>query len=56
MLIRIDGADSTRKTLEELVKRRVSYSVRWTLPGSTPELNRIIPEHVWEPAYDPDVP
>lgn len=54
VLIRIDGAGSTKKTLEELVKRRVSYSVGWTLPANTPELYRIIPEHVWEPAYDPD--
>lgn len=54
VLIRIDGNGSTKKTLEELVERRVSYSVGWTLPGSTPELYRIIPEHVWGPAYDPD--
>ncbi len=55
MLIRIDGAGSTKKTLDELVKRRVSYSVGYTLPTNTPpELYRIIPpEHVWEPAYDP---
>ena len=54
VLIRIDGAGSTKKTIEELVKRRVSYSVGYTLPGNTPELYRIIREHVWEPAYDPD--
>ena len=54
VLIRIDGAGSTKKTLEELARRRVSYSVGYTLPGNTPELYRIIPEHIWEPAYDPD--
>ena len=54
VLIRIDGAGATKRTLEELVTRRVSYSVGYTLPGNTPELYRIIPEHVWEPAYDPD--
>ena len=54
VLIRIDGAGSTKKTLQELVKRRVSYSVGYTLPVNTPELYRVIPEHVWEPAYDPD--
>lgn len=54
VLIRIDGAGSTKTTLQELVKRRVSYSVGYTLPTNTPELYRVIPEHVWEPAYDPD--
>lgn len=54
VLIRIDGAGSTKKTLDELVKRRVSYSVGYILPTNTPELYRIIPEHVWEPAHDPD--
>lgn len=54
VLIRIDGAGSTKKTLDELVKRRVSYSVGYTLPTDTPELYRMIPEHVWEPAYDCD--
>ena len=54
VLIRIDGAGSTKKTLAELVKRRVSYSVGYALPANTPELYRVIPKHVWEPAYDPD--
>jgi len=54
VLIRIDGAGSTKKTLEELARRRVSYSVGYTLPTNTPELYRMIPQHVWEPAYDPD--
>lgn len=54
VLIRIDGAGSTKQTLEELARRRVSYSVGYTLPQHPPELYRVIPEHVWEPAYDPD--
>lgn len=54
VLIRIDGAGSTKKTLQELVKRRVSYLVGYALPPGTPELYQLIPEHVWEPAYDPD--
>lgn len=54
VLIRIDGAGSTKATLQELTRRRVSYSVGYTLPTNTPELYRVIPEHVWEPAYDPD--
>ncbi|MGO1201446.1 MAG: IS1380 family transposase [Dermabacteraceae bacterium] len=54
VLIRIDGAGSTKKTMAELVKRRVSYSVGYTLPANTPELYHLIPADVWEPAYDPD--
>lgn len=54
VLIRIDGAGSTKKTLDELVARRVSYSVGYTLPTNTPDLYRVIPEQLWEPAYDPD--
>src|SRR5699024_7835707 len=45
VLTRIDGAESTKETIEELVKRRVWSSVGYTLPASTPELYRIIPEH-----------
>ena len=54
VLVRIDGAGGTKKTLQELVKRRVSYSVGFTLPANTPELFRLIPKHVWEPAYNSD--
>ena len=54
VLVRIDGAGGTKKTLRELVKRRVSYSVGFTLPANTPELFRLIPKHVWEPAYNSD--
>lgn len=54
VLIRIDGAGSTKATLETLVRRRVAYSVGFTLPANTPDLYRIIPERVWEPAYNTD--
>lgn len=54
VLVRIDGAGGTKKTLQELVKRRVSYSVGFTLPQHTPELFRLIPKGVWEPAYNSD--
>ncbi|WP_333489907.1 IS1380 family transposase [Brachybacterium paraconglomeratum] len=54
VLVRIDGAGGTKKTLQELVKRRVSYSVGFTLPANTPELFGLIPKHVWEPAYNSD--
>jgi len=52
VLIRIDGAGSTHQTLAELVRRRVSYSVGFTLPAETPELYAMIPESVWTPAYN----
>lgn len=54
VLVRIDRAGGTKKTLQELVKRRVSYSVGFTLPANTPELFGLIPKHVWEPAYNSD--
>ena len=54
VLVRIDGAGGTKKTLRELVKRRISYSVGFTLPANTPELFRLIPKHVWEPACNSD--
>jgi hypothetical protein len=54
VLVRIDGAGSTHETLNELVRRRVSYSVGFTLPMDTPELYEKIPEEVWTPAYTSD--
>ena len=54
VLIRIDGAGSTHQTLEELVRRKVSYSVGFTLPLNTAELYHQIPDKVWTPAYDTD--
>ena len=52
VLVRIDGAGSTHKVIEWLTRRRLSYSVGFTLPENTPDLLRLIPEHVWTPAYD----
>ena len=37
-----------------LTRRRLAYSVGFTLPENTPDLLRLIPEHVWAPAYDAD--
>jgi hypothetical protein len=36
------------------VRRRVSYSVGFTLPMDTPQLSEKIPEEVWTPAYTSD--
>ena len=52
VLVRIDGAGSTHKVLDWLTRRRLAYSVGFTLPDNTPDLLRLIPEHVWTPAYD----
>lgn len=51
ILVRIDGAGSTHHTLAELARRRVSYSVRFTLPLDTPEPYQKIPETAWTPTY-----
>ena len=52
VLVRIDGAGSTHKVIDWLTRRRLSYSVGFTLPDNTPDLLRRIPEHVWTEAYD----
>jgi len=52
VLVRIDGAGSTHKVIEWLTGRRLAYSVGFTLPENTPDLLRLIPDHVWTPAYD----
>ena len=54
VLVRIDGAGSTKDTLTTLTARRVAYSVGFTLPMNTPELYRLVPQEVWEPAYNTD--
>jgi len=52
VLVRIDGAGSTHKVLDWLTRRRLAYSVGFTLPENTPDLLKLIPEHVWTEAYD----
>ena len=57
VLVRVDGAGSTHAYLNWLTSQRLSYSVGFTLPDSTPDLLARIPEHVWAPAldaHDPD--
>ena len=54
VLVRIDGAGSTHKVLDWLTRRRLAYSVGFTLPENTPDLLKLIPEQVWTPAYDAD--
>src|SRR5450756_2408396 len=52
VLIRTDGAGGTRRLIEWLTGRRLSYSVGFTLPANTPDLLAKIPENGWTPAYD----
>ena len=52
VLVRIDGAGSTHKVLDWLTRRRLAYSVGFTLPENTPDLLKLIPEQVWTAAYD----
>lgn len=52
VLVRIDGAGSTHKVIDWLTRRRLSYSVGFTLPDNTPDLLKLIPDDVWTPAYD----
>lgn len=54
VLVRTDGAGGTKELLWFLHRRGVSYSIGWTLPGNTPELYRLIPDDVWQSAYNAD--
>ena len=51
-LVRTDTAGGTHDFLEFLTKRRLSYSVGWSLPVNTPELYRQLSDlDAWESAY-----
>ncbi len=52
VLVRIDGAGGSHKVIEALTRRRLAYSVGFTLPDNTPDLLKLIPQDVWTPAYD----
>ncbi|HKT58176.1 MAG TPA: IS1380 family transposase [Microbacterium sp.] len=54
VLIRADSAGGTHEFLNWLTKRRLSYSVGFTLPHETPDLYRLVPDDFWEPALDAD--
>ena len=55
VLIRADGAGGTKEFVTWLTKRRLSYSVGYTLPFHTPALYELLTEHqAWEPALDAD--
>ncbi len=55
VLIRIDGAGGTHELLAWLTRRRLSYSVGFSLPGDLAAIQAkltCIPEAAWTPAYD----
>ena len=52
VLIRTDGAGGTHEFVNWLVRRRLSYSLGFTLPAASEELIAQIPESAWTPAYD----
>ena len=52
VLVRTDGAGATHDFLKFLHAQRVTYSMGFTLPDSTPDLLALIPAAVWEPALD----
>jgi Transposase DDE domain group 1 len=57
VLIRIDGAGGTHELLTWLTRRRLSYSVGFSLPGDLHSIQQrlaAIPDTAWEPAYDAD--
>ncbi|MDN5686386.1 MAG: IS1380 family transposase [Brachybacterium sp.] len=55
VLIRTDGAGGTKDFLQWLTRRRLAYSVGFTLPANKPDLLKRIDEAAaWTPAYDSD--
>jgi hypothetical protein len=55
VLVRIDGAGGTHELINWLTRRRLSYSVGFSLPGDLTSIQAklaSIPADVWTPAYD----
>lgn len=52
VLVRIDGAGATHQVLDWLSGQRLSYSVGFALPANTDTLLALLPEDVWQVAYD----
>ena len=53
VLIRTDTAGGTHAFLNFLTRRRLSYSIGFMLPTTTPDLYRQLTKlKAWEPAYD----
>lgn len=52
VLIRIDGAGATHEVLDWLVSQRLSYSVGFSLPETITTELALVPDTLWQPAYD----
>jgi Transposase DDE domain group 1 len=57
VLVRVDGAGGTHELLAWLTRRRLSYSVGFSLPGDLASIQAklaAVPQQAWTPAYDAD--
>ena len=57
VLVRVDGAGGTHELLAWLTRRRLAYSVGFSLPGDLATIQAklaMLPDQLWEPAYDAD--
>ena len=57
VLVRIDGAGGTHELIAWLTRRRLSYSVGFSLPGDLASIQAklaAVPAAGWSPAYDAD--
>jgi hypothetical protein len=57
VLIRVDGAGGTHELIAWLTRRRLAYSIGFSLPGDLASIQAklaSIPDDAWSPAYDAD--
>jgi hypothetical protein len=57
VLVRVDGAGGTHGLIDWLTRRRLSYSVGFSLPGDLESIQAklaSVPAAAWTPAYDSD--
>jgi hypothetical protein len=57
VLIRVDGAGGTHGLIDWLTRRRLAYSVGFSLPGDLASIQKTLanmPAAAWTPAYDSD--
>src|SRR5688500_4843884 len=57
VLIRVDGAGGTHGLIDWLTRRRLAYSVGFSLPGDLNSIQKALvsmPAAAWTPAYDSD--
>jgi hypothetical protein len=57
VLVRIDGAGGTHELITWLTRRRLAYSVGFSLPGDLDSIQKTlaeVPAAAWTPAYDAD--